>query len=417
MSSQARLQSEIERGSSEAVTIETVLTRGVETLMPETGLESILSDHSVRLYLGIDPTSPYLHIGHMVPLRKLQQFQALGHQVILLFGTFTGMIGDPSDKTAARVRLTPEQVEVNVATYKSQAGKILDLSSRAVNPVNVVYNHEWLGQLTFMDVIELASNFTINQFIARETYKKRLEENTPLYVHEVLYPIMQGYDSVALDVELEIGGTDQIPNMLAGKTLINRMNHHEKWVMGMKLIEDPTGAKMGKTTGNVVNLVEAPEVIYEALMTWPDTAIALGLELLTSMPMALVEETSKSISLPDVNPMYLKEAFAFRVVSELNGEPDAQLARGIFDQVYRGRQLPPEDRVKSVVIDQPSTELTEVLVVSGLAKDVAEASSLLAQGAVYVDGKQARKNVTTSGEYLIQLGKRTIKNLRRIVIS
>lgn len=414
------LQLQIEKTPNEEVSIETVLTRGVDTLMPENGLLEILSGDPIRMYLGIDPTSPDLHIGHLVPLRKLRELQILGHQVILLFGTFTGMIGDPSDKSAARVRLTEEQIEVNVATYKEQAGKILDLSPNANNPVEVVYNHEWLGKLSFKDVIDLASNFTINNFIGRETYKKRLEAGTPLYVHEVLYPIMQGYDSVALDVSLEVGGKDQIPNMLAGSKLISVYNRHEKWVMGMKLIEDPSGAKMGKTSGNVVNIMETPEVIYEAIMTWPDNTIPLGLEVLTFVPMKIVNAVKKELARvaahkSDTNPMVLKEALAWRVVSELNGPEDANYAREVFNLVKRKKQLPPH--IKEVSVPQ-GCSILNALTLSALSADSGEAQSRLSQDAVFVDQKLVRKDAPLpTGEHIIEIGKRSIKNVRRIIVS
>lgn len=416
----APLQLLIENEPADPLTIDEVLRRGVATLMPEIGLRELLSEGPIRLYLGIDPTSPDLHIGHMVPLRKLRQFQDLGHHVILLIGTFTGKIGDPTDKTAARVQLTDDQIAKNVATYREQAGKILDLSPRAPNPVTIVYNHEWLNELTVQDLIRLSALFTVNQLIARDTYRKRLADNKPLYLHELLYPIFQGYDSFALDVQLEIGGRDQIPNMVAGMDLMKAMAAKQKHVMGLKLVESPDGSKMGKTSGQVVNLLEWPEVIYEALMQWPDQAIALGLELLTSLPMKTVEAVSNELRLiasdqSEVHPMVLKAAFAHRVISELNGEDEANFARRVFNDVKKLGQLPP--RIKTTNVDG-EIRVVDALVLCGLAPTTDNGQSMVTQGQVLLNGVRVVKNtVLKHGTYKLSLGKNSIGRIREIVVS
>lgn len=414
----AHLQASIKSEVGNLASLDSVINRGVASLMPEVGLRVLLEDKPINLYLGIDPTSPFLHLGHLVPLRKLRQFQMLGHRVYLLFGTFTGMIGDPSDRSAARVQLSFEQVQENVATYVSQAGMVLDMSAMAANPIQLVHNHDWLAPLSLEDLITLSSHFTVNQLLGRKSYQERLESGKPLHLHEMLYPVMQAYDAVALDVDLEIGGKDQIPNMLAGAHLVQRMNHHQKWVMGMKLIEDAKGAKMGKTSGNVVNIVETPEVIYEALMTWPDSTIGLGLELLTDLPMAVVTEVDsafKQISQGSskFNPVALKEAFAFRVVADLISQAEAHQAEQVFDLVKRHRQLPP--RMTQVTLNG-QVSLDAVLVETGLASSE-QAVQLINQGAVWLNQKQARKNVTLPlGEHVVSLGKNTIRNIRRVVL-
>jgi tyrosyl-tRNA synthetase len=421
--SHSNLAEAIMRAPDEAVSLDTILRRGVDTIMPEQGLRELLESGPQALYLGIDPTAPDLHVGHMVPLRKLRQFQELGHHVILLFGTFTGMIGDPSDKSSTRKRLTPAQVESNVSTYRQQAGQILDLSESAANPVTVVYNHDWLEKLGFADVVELAAQFTVNQFVARETYRLRLEAGTPLFLHEFLYPLMQGYDSVALSDEfglrIEVGGKDQIPNMMSGRDMLGALRGVSKYVLGTKLIEDPSGIKMGKSLGNVVNLTDLPEVAFEGLMSWTDGQVAPALEMLTALPMELVERVDAEMKLiaeggSDENPMTLKEAFAFRIVSQIHGEEEANQAQGIFDLVKRQKQLPP--RMREVEV-QSGTTLVEALVASGLAKTAEEAQSKLTQQAVRLDGEQIRKNVTLSGTNVVELGKQSIKNVRRIIVS
>lgn len=419
MNSNALLQ-QIENGQEEHFSPAMLLTRGVHQVMPENGLLEKMLEGPIRLYLGIDPTAPDLHIGHLVPLRKLRQFQALGHNVILLFGTFTGMIGDPTDKGATRTRLTPEQVSTNVATYREQAGKVLNLTDEARNPITVVYNHEWLEPLNFAQIIELAANFTLGPMLTRSPYRERLEAGSSVYLHELMYPLMQGFDSVALEVDLEVGGKDQIPNMLAGRTLMQSMLGHEKWVMGMKLIESPDGTKMGKTSGSVVNIMEWPEVIYAAIMGWPDAAIPLGLELLTLVPTGVVNDVDKQVKKAAegdshaINPMLLKEALAYRVILELNGPNDAEFARQVFDDVMRKKQLPP--RIKQVTTE--TGMLSDILVAVGLARDTDHALSLISQKAIYIDGQKLSKNVSIgTGNILVAVGKRTISNIREVQVE
>jgi tyrosyl-tRNA synthetase len=416
----AHLQANIRTSVENVATIESVINRGVASLMPEDGLRALLEEKPINLYLGIDPTSPFLHLGHLVPLRKLRQFQMLGHHVYLLFGTFTGMIGDPSDKSATRVQLTFEQVQKNVATYVNQAGMVLEMSPTAANPIQLVHNHEWLGRLSFEELINLSSHFTVNQLLGRKSYQDRLDNGIPLHLHEMLYPVMQAYDAVVLDVDLEIGGKDQIPNMLAGAHLVQRMNNHPKWVLGMRLIEDVKGAKMGKTSGNVVNLVELPEVIYEALMTWPDSTIGLGLELLTDVPMSVVAEVESAFEQiaggsSKFDPVALKEAFAFRVVAELVGQKQAVEAAQIFDLVKRQKQLP--SRMQEVAL-AGEMSLGQLLAEVGLATSEIEGVQLANQGAVWLNQKRVNKNVTVPlGEHVVAIGKNTIKNIRRVVLS
>ena len=278
----------------EPVTIDETLRRGVEIILPDrSSLQSEMEQRKVRLYLGIDATSPNLHIGHTVPLRKLRQFQDLGHEVIFLFGGFTSLIGDPSDKSATRQRLTPEQVEYNMATYVDQAARILDFSPNSPNPIKIMNNAEWLSKLTLAEVIDIQANFTVQQMLERNMFQERVQAGKPIWLQEFSYPWMQGWDAVAMNVDIEVGGKDQLFNMLVGQTLVRRYKDHEKWVIGTKLIEDPSGKKMGKTEGNIVNILDWPEVKYEGVMAWPDTAIGVGFELITSVPMEAVYQIQK----------------------------------------------------------------------------------------------------------------------------
>lgn len=412
-----RLFDQLRESVAEEATIREVLTRGVHEVIPEKwgdkGLEKQLKDRRLKLYLGIDPTSPNLHIGHTVPLRTLRRFQDLGHEVVLLFGTFTGMIGDPTDKSAARVKLTSEEINRNVATYKEQAGRILDLSSNAKNPITIAHNHEWLGKMSFADVVELMSNFTVQQTLERSMFADRLKSDKPIWLHELSYPLMQGWDSVALGVDLEIGGKDQTFNMLVGRDLVKRYMNKDKWVMATKLIEDPDGKKMGKTEGNIVNVLDWPEWMYEAIMTWPDSATGLGFELITDVPMEKVQILNELIAKGGVEIYQAKAALAYRAVSDLHGIKAAEYAEEEFLRVMRKKELPLRIREVS---SESGSNLGQILVTSGLAKDLNDASSKIARGAIYVDGKMTKdKSMLLKKDMIVSEGKKTIKGHRRIV--
>ncbi|KKQ52506.1 MAG: Tyrosyl-tRNA synthetase TyrS [Candidatus Woesebacteria bacterium GW2011_GWB1_39_10b] len=403
----------------EETTQHQALYRGVDIILPgKDGLRVEMESRKLRLYLGIDATSPNLHIGHTVPLRKLRHFQELGHEVILLFGGFTSLIGDPSDKSAVRIRLTSEQVEQNMATYVDQARKIVDLSSDCPNPITILNNNEWLSKLTLAEFIDIQANFTVQQMLQRKMFQERIEREKPIWLQEFSYPLMQGWDAVAMDVDLEIGGKDQLFNMLIGQTLLRRYKHHEKWVLGTKLIEDPAGKKMGKTEGDIVNILDWPEVKYESIMTWPDSAIGVGFELITSVPLVTVKQIQKEI-LPSIlegsskiHPMELKESLAFRTVSELDGFENAEYARDEFDRVKRKGELP--RRIHEIFVE-PGTYLSEVLVLAGWYQQKEESARVVASGSIFKDGKKVDKDfkITDDGDVL-SIGKRTIGKIRRI---
>src|SRR3989339_591169 len=261
--------------------INELLTRGVENIYPKKDfLEAKLkSGKPITLYTGYDPTAPTLHIGHGITMMKLRQFQDLGHKVIMLIGDFTGMIGDPTDKGAARQKLTREQVLANCKNYQEQASSILNFEG--ANPVAVKYNSEWLGKMNFAGILELTSHFTVQRMMERDMFEKRQEENKPIYLHEFLYPVMQAYDSVAMEVDGEVGGNDQTFNMLAGRDLMKDLQGKEKFVLTMKLLVDSTGKKMGKSEGNMIALADKPEDMFGKVMSWTDEMILKGFELCT----------------------------------------------------------------------------------------------------------------------------------------
>ncbi|MBI4714212.1 tyrosine--tRNA ligase [Candidatus Uhrbacteria bacterium] len=383
--------------------IEALLTRGVENIFPSREFLSarLKEGKQLSLYLGIDPTGPDLHIGHSIQLRKLRQFQELGHKIILLIGDFTGMIGDPTDKSATRVRLTREQVLKNAEKYKEQAGKILDFGGK--NSVELKYNSEWLGKMSFTEVVELAAHFTVPQMLARDMFKQRIKDGKDIYMHEFLYPLMQGYDCVAMDVDGEVGGNDQTFNMLAGRTLMKAMKGKEKFVIANKLLEDPTGKKMGKSEGNMIRLSDSSDEVFGKIMSWTDGMILPGFEILTDVELKPIEKEIKS----GVNPRDLKARLAREIVAQYFGEKEAQAASDQFDQMFKEHEIPeniPEHKIASAML------IVDVLVDSGIAKSKSDARRLIEGGGVKLDEKVVEdlEQVVkpTKEGVLIQKGKR-----------
>jgi tyrosyl-tRNA synthetase len=388
--------------------VEDVLTRGVENIFPNReGLEkALLSGKRLKLYCGFDPSAPSLHIGNAVQINKLAQFQALGHEVIFLIGDFTGMIGDPTDKSAVRKKLTREEVTKNSLSYKKQAGAYLDFSG--ANPAKVLKNSQWSDKITFKDLIEISSNFTVQQMIQRDMFQERIKAEKPIFLHEFLYPLAQGYDSVAMDVDLEIGGNDQMFNMLCGRDLMKAIKNKEKFVLTMQLLADDQGKKMGKSEGNAVFLDQTPENIYGAVMSWPDGVIAAGFELATKVPMAEVEEVKKKLKNGQTNPRDLKMKLAFEMAKLVHGEAKAKKAQDNFIKTVQKKEIP--DDIKNYELRIKNYELVDLLIKLNLASSKSEARRLIEQGGIKIDGKVIKDtkteiNIKKEG-VLVQRGKR-----------
>lgn len=386
--------------------INEVLTRGVENIYPNREiLEKILmSGKKLKIYNGIDPTGK-LHIGHSVVLKKLRQFQDLGHEVIVLIGDFTACIGDPTDKLAARKNLTKEQVKENSVDYKRLIGKILDLKK---TNVRFLYNAEWTNKLKPKDMLELASHFTVSRLLERDMFQNRLKEGKEIYLHEFLYPVFQAYDSVTMDVDMEIGGNDQTFNMLAGRTLMKKIKNKEKFVLTTKLLTDPTGKKMGKTEGNMINLDEKAEEMYGKIMSWPDELISIGFELCANISMEEVEKIKQELAKNKVNPRDYKMQLAFEVTKIYNGEKKAEEAQEHFIKTVQKKEIPEE--VESKKLKVKSIKIIDLLVEIKLAISNGEARRLVEQGGVKIDGvvvKDINKIVEITEEgILVQKGKR-----------
>lgn len=395
--------------STDKTAVKQFLTRAVENVYPSRdALESaLLSGKKLRVYVGIDPTGPTLHLGHVIWLRKLAEMQELGHEVVMLIGDFTAMIGDPTDKAATRKQLTREEVLANCKKYKEQASRFL--SFKGENAARLLFNSEWLAKMSFADVIELAAHFTVQQMVERDMFEKRIEEGKPVHLHEFFYPLMQGYDSVAMDVDLEIGGNDQTFNMLAGRTLQREIKNREKAVLTLKLLVDSTGKKMGKTEGNIIMLTDSPEDMYGKVMSWTDGMIVPGFELCTNVADSDISDMRAAMA-DGENPMTFKRRLAEAVVTMLVGEKEATKAAEHFDTVHKSKEAPEE--ITEFKVKGKEIPLVEALVLTELVTSKTDARKQIEQGAVKVDSEvvkdvAAMVNVPT----LLQKGKRHFARL------
>jgi tyrosyl-tRNA synthetase len=390
--------------------IERILKKGVEQILPtEDALKSLLeSGKRLNVYQGFDPTADTLHIGHTVGMRKLEDFRKLGHHVIFLVGDFTARIGDPSDKAATRQMLTKEEVEQNMQGYVEQASKIIDINNKE-NPVEILYNSEWLEKLNFGDIIKLASKFTVQQMLKRDMFQKRLDKNKPIHLNEFLYPVMQGYDCVMMDIDVEVGGNDQLFNMLAGRDLIMSELGKDKIVLTAKLLETADGTKMGKTEGNMIKMNDKPEDIYGKVMAFNDDMILGGFEILTFATMDEVKEYKERLDSGE-NPMILKKELALRITSEIASEKEAKQAQEFFESVFQNKDKDVEIPQKEV--SEKEIPLNQLLVDIDFASSKSEAKRLIEQGAVKIADKkitQYNYPVNTSNQPEIRVGRKLCK--------
>lgn len=376
--------------------IRKLTTRAVETIVPSTKMleNMLLSGRRLRVYQGFDPTAPTLHIGHSAGMRKLRYFQQLGHHVIFLIGDFTGRIGDPTDKSSARQKLTKEQVEENLKLYIKQASRILDFKDKQ-NPVEILYNSHWLDKMSFADVVELAAEFTVQQMLKRDMFQERLKEDRPIYIHEFMYPLMQGYDSVEMNIDVEVGGNDQMFNMICGRDLVLKRLNKEKVVLPNKLLTDPTGKKMGKSEGNMIMLNDTPEDIYGKVMAYTDGMICPAYEILTEVPMEEIKQMVKDMKAEKVNPMDLKKRLAFLITSEHKGEKAAKKAEGYFESVFQNKGQ--EAEIPTIQVSEKEARIIDLIVkFAKFTNSNSQAKRLIKQGAVSIDDKKINDINTTS---------------------
>lgn len=363
--------------------IDELLSRGVEQIFPSKDFlkELLLSGKRIKLYCGFDPSASALHIGNAIAINKLSQFQDLGHEVVFLIGDFTGMIGDP-DKMSARKKMTREEVLKNSTNFKKQAEAFLKFEGE--NPAQVLYNSEWSDKISFKDLIEITSNFTMGQIIQRDMFQVRIKEEKPIYLHEFLYPVAQGYDSVAMDVDLEIGGNDQMFNMLCGRDLMKAMKGKEKAVLTLKLLADNEGKKMGKSEGNAVFLDQEAFKMFENIMNWADGVIGGALELCTKIPFSEVQEIQKGLSSGKLDPRETKIRLAFEFVKLVQGAEKAKEAQEKYLTI--SKKETPEDVLE--IKAEENMKLVEFLAKAGLADSNSDAKRKIEQGGVELDGEK-----------------------------
>lgn len=392
--------------------IEELLTRGVANIYPskeELG-KVIRSGKKLRLYQGFDPTGPELHLGHMVGLKKLRQWQDLGHHVIFLIGDFTGMVGDPSGKTTARKVLTHDEVLKNAKNYKEQAGRILRFDGE--NPVEIKYNGEWLEKMSYIDFIKITRHLSVNQVIERDMFQERLKRKEDIYMNEFSYPVMQAYDSVALNVDLEIGGTDQMFNMLLGRKLMRNMLRKEKFVMTTPLLTDSQGRKIGKTEGNVISLTDKSADLFGKIMALPDDIILKEFEYLTNVPLDEIKKIEKEIK-QGQNPILYKKKLAYEIVKDLNNKDLAEQAKQIFEKTIQKDELPENIQEKPINAGIASLGIATLLVSElKLVSSKSEAKRLIEQGGVTLNNEKIADPDFIVKDGILKVGKRTFIKLK-----
>lgn len=371
--------------------IEELLTRGVANIVPgKKELEERLkSGEKLNIYLGIDPTSTKIHLGHAVALRKLRAFAELGHNVRFLIGDFTALIGDTSDKDTERPVLTREQIEANFQTYKSQAEKVVDFSK-----VKVVHNSDWLKKLSFEDIVKLTQHFSVGDFVGRELIRKRLSENKRVGLHEFLYPVMQGFDSYFMDTDIQIGGTDQTFNMQAGRTLQKDLRQKQSFIMTNIIMEGTDGRKMSKSWGNAIWLDDTAEDMYAKVMAIKDELIIPYYTLGTNVPMAEVNEAENALKKGE-HPMTIKKQLAFEITKELTDLKQAEAAKQSFEKRVQKGEKPEEiQTMLAAEVFENSRGITDVLLSTKLAKTKSDAKRLIDQGGVELHFSKGVKKIT-----------------------
>ena len=361
--------------------IEETLSRSVDSIYPtkEALMNLLLSGKQISAYVGIDPTADYVHLGHSTNYLVLERFHKLGHKIIVLVGDFTAMVGDPSDKTSARVQLSKDDILANLKSFKEQIGKILDFDDKN-NPIEFKFNSEWLSSLSFEKIVELGSNFTVQQMLERDMFEKRLRDNRPLFVNEFFYPLMQGYDSVALGVDLEIGGTDQTFNMLAGRTLMKRYLGREKFVMTTTLLVNPaTGEKlMNKSLGTGIGLNESAENMFGKTMAFADECVIQTFIDCTRISFSEIEKKKKLLGLGE-NPRNIKIELAHEIVKMYHGENEANRTQVDWTKKFSDKETP--DIATEIKVGEGSM-LIDILVGNNFVESKTQARRLFENGAI-----------------------------------
>jgi tyrosyl-tRNA synthetase len=365
----------------------------------------------LKIKAGFDPTAPDLHLGHTVLIQKMKHFQDLGHDIHFLIGDFTGMIGDPTGKSETRKALTLDDVARNAETYKEQIFKILDPKR-----TTVVFNSTWLGKLSSYDMIKLASQLTVARMLEREDFRVRFENEKPISIHEFLYPLIQGYDSVAIEADVELGGTDQLFNLLMGRDLQRSWNQEPQVVITMPLLEGLDGVnKMSKSLGNYIGITESADDIYGKVMSISDTLMFRYYELLSDLSAAAIETLAKDLQNGKIHPKEVKKKLALELTNRFYGADDAKKAEESFEQVFKHHGLP--ESIPELVLEKAdgAVWLPKLLVEAGLTESTSEARRLIKQQAVTLDSEKVvdtEFSVQPTVDVLIKVGKRRFAKVR-----
>lgn len=390
--------------------IEEVLTRGVANIIPgkEALEEKLRSDKTLNIYLGIDPTATHIHLGHAVALRKIQAFAELGHHVTFLIGDFTALIGDTSDKEGERPVLSKDEIQENFQTYKNQAEKILDFSK-----VEVKYNSEWLSDLSFEEIIRLTQHFSVGDFVGRELIRRRLDENKRVGLHELLYPVMQGYDSYMMDTDIQIGGTDQTFNMQAGRTLQKDLRDKETFVLATGFLTGTDGRKMSKTWNNAIWLDDTASDIFAKTMAINDDLIVEYFTLATNVPMEEVRRIEEEIK-NNTHPLDVKKRLAQQIVSELFDNQIADKAAEEFQHTVQEKNLPSEMETRTLP-EKKERSIEDILVDLGIVESKSEGKRLVEQGGVSINDRRVtdpNELISLQNDDHIKVGKRRIVKIQ-----
>lgn len=389
-----------------------VIRRGVAEIVPEEELKdklfrAIKENRPLRIKLGLDPTAPDIHLGHTVVLNKLRQFQDLGHEVHLIIGDFTGRIGDPSGKSETRKQLTEEEVMANAATYKEQIFKVLDAERTIIH-----FNSEWLMPLNLVDVLNLAGKYTVARMLERDDFSKRYKEGMPIGIHEFMYPLMQGFDSVELRSDVELGGTDQKFNLLVGRNLQKEYGMEPQVALMMPILEGTDGVqKMSKSLGNYIGVNDEAYEMFGKTMSIPDTLILRYFELLTRVSLTELQELQEAMRSGELNPRDAKMRLAREIISMYHSAEEARQAQDKFELVFSRRDIP--DDIPEILSEAGEVWLPKFMSDHKLLKSTSEAKRMLEQGAVKVNGKKfANENLLLEDGMVIQVGKRKFGRIR-----
>ena len=390
-----------------------IIQRGTEEILPFEELErklerSVAEDRPLVIKQGFDPTAPDLHLGHAVGLRKLRQFQDLGHRVVFLIGDFTALIGDPTGRSETRKAMTREDVEANAETYRQQVGKILDM-----NKLEIRFNSEWCSPMSFADVLGLTSHYTVARMLERDDFAKRHAAGKPISIMEFLYPLIQGYDSVALHADIEVGGTDQKFNLLVGRQFQQAYGQEPQVILTLPLLEvmGEDGEKMSKSLGNYIGIMEAAGEIFGKTMSVPDALLPLYLRLASVLPLEEVEADVELLKSGSVNPVVLKRKLGRHLVDLYAGEGQGAAAEEAFNQVFVKKDLPDEMPETRLERGGEAVWIVKLMRDAELVKSAGEARRLIGQGAVSIDGDKVEDpnhelGLDEAGEWVLKVGKR-----------